>query len=65
MLELKNIDKLINLNDMPSDPFAGLAGMDLSWNTVPSHKEEDAEDAEAESDEDNKASLDDLDSLMG
>ena len=54
---------MLNMNDIPSDPFGGMAGVDLSWNTVPSPKP--AEESEEESEDPDKSSLDDLDSLIG
>ena len=53
----------------PSNPFAGLANMDLSWNTVtpkPLEGEEDEENTEEtdEPENDSKMSLDNLDDLM-
>ena len=67
--ELKNVDKLISMDAAPSNPFAGLANMDLSWNTVtpkPLEGEEDEESSEEtdESEDDSKPSLDNLDDLM-
>ena len=75
--QLKNVDKLLDVNDMPSNPFAGLGAVDLSWNTVTpkindenAASEDDEEDFDGSSididdDSDNeKPSLDDLDSLM-
>ena len=70
--ELKNIDKLVDLDTTPSNPFDGLGAMDLSWNTVPSRIEPEEEDAESEAgdgeeegeDSDGKLSLDNLDDLM-
>ena len=61
--DLLNVDKMLNMNDIPSDPFGGMAGVDLSWNTVPSPKP--AEESEEESEDSDKSSLDDLDSLIG
>ena len=70
--ELKNIDKLIDVNAAPSNPFAGLNEVDLSWNVVtpkPVEEEEKGDEEEGEFDEtddsdDPKPSLDNLDELM-
>ena len=70
--ELKNVDKLLNVNDMPSNPFAGLSKVDLSWNTVsPKINDEESasdtdidDDDEINDDNDDNPSLDDLDKLM-
>ena len=68
--ELKNISSTLDSTAASSQPFAGLGAVDLSWNTVPSHKPEDDEEAdedlESESDgeEEQRGSLDDLGSLM-
>ena len=67
--DLKNVDKLISMDAAPSNPFAGLANMDLSWNTVApkplegEDEETGAEESE-ESENDSKLSLDNLDALM-
>ena len=66
--ELKNVDKLIDVNNAGSaDPFAGLGSIDLSWNTVPSPKVEEDDDADKGDDDDSPAShgLDDLNALIG
>ena len=71
--ELKNIDKLIDVNAVPSNPFAGLSDVDLSWNVVTPKPLEGEEDVEGQdygdgddldSGDDPKPSLDDLDELM-
>ena len=67
--ELKNVDKLIDTDNAgTADPFAGLGSIDLSWNTVPSHKDEDeGDDAEKSDDSDSESGhgLDNLDQLLG
>ena len=64
--QLMNVDKLIGMEPAPVNPFEGLAGMDMSWNTVPSKPEEtEANDSGDNEEENSKPSLDDLDSLMG
>ena len=67
--ELKNVDKLIDTDNAgTADPFAGLGSIDLSWNTVPSHKDEDeGDDAEKSDDGDSESGhgLDNLDQLLG
>ena len=70
--ELKNVDKLLNVNDMPSNPFAGLSQVDLSWNTVTPKINDEASasdddidaDNDIDDDNDDNPSLDDLDKLM-
>ena len=69
--ELKNIDKLIDVNAAPSNPFAGLGDVDLSWNVVTPKPLEGEEDEEGEGEtndaddsDGSKLSLDNLDELM-